>query len=367
MLRNLTPGFDLFFFMAITFVGDYSVFNFPAFYIVWSSLIIYRLTTNSSISRQEFSVQILCTFLFIIYLLLIFRSLSFYDNHIPFMILYINAIPLLERIIASKRNNYPWLLLSITGLFGLYLIYQGNLRQSLIFGPNILYRIYGVIFFIGYFINMAQQKKINISLYLAISFLIFSLMGTGSRGGTIVLILTLLIIIKDLKGMIAYTVYLTIFSMFAYLLSIYWSVIYPLLWRLVYFDINNASEAGRLFYYINFKKFLDEKSIFNLIFGLGSQNRIYSFYPHSVILENIVSNGLYFSLIITMSALRSMYIFIVNQKSKKILICYSPIIIGSLLSGNALDNYTTNAVLIFVALTSMNITRTNKRDLAYGN
>lgn len=342
---------DLLMFFAITFVGDFTFIGFPAFYIVWIGLIAYRLLTGLEIVRSELFVQLVVLLLFLPYFILVFRSLSYYDNHLLFTILYVNAFPLVTRLLERTSHNVPWIFLVCMALIGIQNLYLGSDRAFVVFGPNILYRIYCVAFILGFYINLSKGSH-GLLPILVLLFLLMAIVSTGSRGGSLVFLACAGLVMFGQRYHFSRLALGVFFVGIGNVIYLYWGSISPFVWRLIYFDPNNTSEAGRLFYYSQAFKFFEERSVVNLFFGLGSENWIFPFHPHSLVLESLVSNGIYFMLVVGLASIRCLYIFLSSGPQRKIILCFLPIIIGSFLSGSALDNFTVISLVFYVTLTS---------------
>ena len=124
----------------------------------------------------------------------------------------------------------------------------------------------------------------------------------------------------------------------------------PLFWRSFYFDVQNASEGYRLQFLYSSLDFLNEASIFQLVFGVGPGSKYFINYPHNYLVEILVYHGIYFFLIHLVAALLIMLKkFRLKTEFTLFFFIVSPIVVGSMVSGDLLDN---NVVLglIFYAI-----------------
>ncbi|QUM77883.1 hypothetical protein HWV00_17540 [Moritella sp. 24] len=349
MLKNIVTFFDVVIFLALTFVGDYNLTGVPAFYIVWFMMVLYRILTGLFFKSNELFFQ---SFLILLLAPVITFSIfkpEYYTNFLFFIILYFNAFPILERIISKSGYNWAWILIILFSPIATLSIFNGDGRLIFIFGPNILYRIFGVMFLLGLILFLSKLAEDRSVLLLVISYFsyVISMLSTGSRGGMLVLIVTTLFMVVSLRHnkLIINSVRFMFLSIFIFCFY-YWDDIAELFWRLVYFDQSNNSEAGRIMFYNNALKFFDDNNPMNILFGLGDNNHVFSFYPHNIILETMVNSGVYLLCLLVFS----LFIFIVfmnNSGRYKHTIVVIPILMGSMLSGGALDNYVVFTFLFY--------------------
>ena len=331
---------DVIIFIAMTFVGNYFFYDIPAFYIVWLALVLYRYVTGLTYTKIEYGSQLTAAIILFPIILSNVTAPSLYTNTFFMVIMYINVMPILSRVLSIRHIVNPaWLIIIVLLPISLLNISSGIGRNSIVFGPNVLYRIYGVCFLLGFLIETRKGKIILGKLFIVLAALFINIMATGSRGGFLVFILCLgyvLFILRNKKAVLlslCFTLGVIVLA-----LVIYWDVVEVFIWRLIYFDPSNNSEAGRLYYYAQLSKFFDE-GVINLIFGLGDNNHIYKFYPHNLLLETLVFNGLY-TLFLVLSLMLLWFYSIISKYKQLGLIIFLPILLGSLLSGSMFDNYT---------------------------
>ncbi|MGB0895402.1 MAG: hypothetical protein ACPGUD_13445, partial [Parashewanella sp.] len=91
------------------------------------------------------------------------------------------------------------------------------------------------------------------------------------------------------------------------------------------------------------------------LIGLGDLNYLYPIagkYPHNIIIELIVYNGIVFFTFFVVCFLFSAFQLIKREDGRFLLVVMSPILIGTLLSGSMIDNYAVFFVLIYCVLNS---------------
>lgn len=337
LISKVIPLFDLFLIIAITFAGNHEVIYIPSFFIVWFVLVVYRVVTQLKFTFNEVKIQSVSFVIFLpFYIYGIMESNDYYFSFLQ-SVLYINAMPLLFRFIKSNMSSmYISVTLLIICLFSFYL---GGTQQGVIFGPNILYRIFGVLFTV--FFVIALCRKVRLTQFTFVFFLSsISILLTASRGGTLVILAMFLMVLYYFfrYGYLKYALPLLVFFMFS-VVVVNWEFIQFILGRAVHFDLNNASEAYRFQQYFVAYAFLAEGSSIELLFGLGEDNRYYKYglYPHNILVEVLVYNGLAFMFLLFVMLIVVTYLYF--NRLIVLLIVFSPIVIGSILSGDLTDNF----------------------------
>lgn len=336
----------------ITFVGDFFIEIVPGFYICYISLIFYRAIFNIKINRVELFSQIILTFIFLIILIFHIDNLTYYYNSIAFCILYINVFPLISYLI--KKSDYTFFIsyLSLVVLFifiANFLVFV-DVRAELLFGPNVLYRIFGFVFTI-LFISIIYSKKNKIHLFISIILFFLCMISTGSRGSLIVMIYILAIVfinINYLHNKILLTLSIFALAYFGYQeYEEYTS-------RLLYFSLENKSISERIGYYNSFTNYYDTAHFVDFIFGSGESNNIFNFYPHNLFLESLVYHGA----IILMVSILGIFVIITNclfrvdpkNIESNIYFLFTPIAIGSMFSGSFFESYPVIAVGMYAVV-----------------
>lgn len=372
---------DLALLFCITFSGDYTIYGVPLFFIFW--LIIFIIRRNFRLEKTEILGQIFILLTLLPILVQINKYSFEYYCGAYYAILYVNAIVFGTYVVERLLSDYPGSKLA-QWLPAILLIFLGVLtegssgggsRQSIIFGPNVYYRIVGVIFllhlviFQKYYtitIKKYQLWSLVTSFFVTVSALIITLyilFTTGSRGATIVGIVLLLsflhtvlsIKIKWLKiaslGMLIYLVMLFLNSSFS--ASFFDS-------RAFWFYDRGASSgsiAARAGFLENFSSFFLEDN-----FLLGEGNSYLYSYPHNLYLDLLYNAGVFpFLVLVVFSA---MYIVLLWKEKipgnwKILTLIVLPIYLGSLVSGTLYDNYPVVSLILLLPIWMRNQVHTS--------
>jgi hypothetical protein len=335
---------SLFFLFTLTFVGDFDILGLNLFYILWLLLIIYRIIFNVKIQKNEIKTQLILTLIFSISIIREIFTFNYYANSYIQLILYVNIIPLYFLIINKKSNFLKYFSLIIQfififiGLKNFRLMLSDGLneyRAYILFGPNVLYRIYIFLFAITY-INYKNNES-NIVKASNLIFLVINLLLTGSRGALICLVLLFLFMLYNYKDFrITKKQFNIIIFSIIFIMIINFDFLQQYFWRLLYFNFDNSSNDGRVDFYSNTYQFLQKSSFLELLFGVGPNNNYFDFYPHNIMLETIVYNGLLLSIICLFCIIR-LFKMILHLKIHYLL--FFGIFIGSFLSGSLFENF----------------------------
>ncbi|MBB1322653.1 O-antigen ligase, partial [Shewanella sp. SR43-8] len=193
------------------------------------------------------------------------------------------------------------------------------------------------------YFSLAKTKYNILVVTLSYVFLFLGLVATGSRGGTVILIFCTLpfLIYMRTTGLFKYIMAVSIMFILS-LAWVYWEFVSNFMGRLLFFDLNNSSEATRISMYENLFYFLKFENSLNLLLGLGNLNYLYpekGFYPHNLIIELVVYHGLIYFFIVVFFSIYALYSFISKPLMFKVLSVFIPIAIGTMLSGDLTDNY----------------------------
>jgi len=343
---------DMLIFIAITFVGDHSVGFVQSFLMVWIALILYRQITGLKLKENELRLQQYLLLIFLPYLLYgIFKSDSYYYAFLQ-TILYINAFPILLRFMNNNKTIHLVTVFFIILTTVVFFNSGGSRLGSnsvFIFGPNIMYRIYGVLFFIFYYVIVDNKLEVNKQLLFVFILSFICLISTGSRGGTIVFLMEFIAVAYYFRK----ETLLRLFILFStailvYVFIQYWELISSVLGRAVYFDATADSENTRLSMLDDFFHFIDYESLQPMLFGLGNNNHYYSeLYPHNIIIEFIVYHGLLFFWFISLCLLYMINKMRTNKDIRSLAFVYSPIAFGAMVSGYYLDNFTIISLIFY--------------------
>lgn len=214
-------------------------------------------------------------------------------------------------------------------------------RESFIFGPNNLYRVFGVCLA---FIIFSEVKA---GVFVSMARFFFSLVSalgiifTGSRGGLVVLAVVSAIY------MVRNTYRFSPISLLS--LSILFALFVPFVYyqvdqsRLFNFSASQESISVRLEAYSALSKF-SELSINKILFGYADFKKWTHIMPHNLILESVLAYGIVFSAILIFGFVLYFYFFfsrIKNISSSALCVETSllVILVGSMFSGTFYDNY----------------------------
>ena len=371
---------DLALLFCITFTGDYTIHGIPLFFVFWIIIFVFR--RNFRLEKAEILGQI---FIVLTFLPILFQfdkySFAYYCGAY-YAILYVNAIVfathIIDRLLSETLGSklVRWLpAISLLVLVGLTQILNGGgSRQSLVFGPNIFYRIIGITFLLHLVIfqkDYTSNKSgiwISIaSLFITIIFLniaLYVLIKTGSRGATIVGGILLfsfgysLLFVKKKKLLIIAGIFLLLFINTLMMTSNFSS--YFLDSRAFWFYDRGASSGSfqaREGFWGNLPSFFLED---NFLLGEGS-NYLY-YYPHNLYLDLLYNAGIFPCLILLIFT--ALYIILFLQGKvyghwKILTIVMLPIYMGSLVSGTLYDNYSIISMIIMLPIWMLNPVRTS--------
>jgi hypothetical protein len=368
--KNLTQiknfsllALDLGIIFCATFSGEQKFFEIPLFFIFWT--IIFVIRRNFVIYKPEILAQ-----LFIILalspILLQYHKYSFeYYFGTIYVILYVNVIIFGTNVIERLLSNLPGSNLG-RWLPGISLVFLGLLtqllsgsssRQSFVFGPNVYYRIIGIIFMLHIALfqenyTKAKNKIPIVEIFATITCLLIALLimvKTGSRGAIIVggsMLLTFIYSMLSIKIKWLKISIITIVSLI--FVVIFQSRLTNALLdsRAFWFYDRGASSgsiAARSAFWQNFLTFLTND---DYLLGEGT-NYIYS-YAHNLYLDLLYNAGLLpFLLFILFTVISAiiLWTYKVNPIWKILFLLFLPIYIGSLFSGTMYNNYSIISML----------------------
>ncbi|MEY8216684.1 MAG: hypothetical protein RPR97_19635 [Colwellia sp.] len=330
--------------IATFFVGNFFVGEIPAFVIVWLGVLLYRAIVGVPFSTTEIKGQVI---LFIIILPLLIWGIYKQDTYYYCfyqLVFAFSCLPLINKSLANKYFPYVAILFILFFTFGL--VFLGAGRGGFIFGPNILYRIFGVLYmslFISILIRGIDWKWANLILLSSYILVFIGLVATGSRGATIILLLCTIVLVIYLKNKLSLMKFIVLFSVpLVFLLYLYMDDIVGVMGRLLFFDVNNGSETVRLDMFSRLFVFFSDSTSKEILFGLGNLNRIFAeegYYPHNLLVELIVYHGLIYFTVFMLFFLYTAFIFCKKTEANVSLLIFLPIVIGCQFSGNLTDNY----------------------------
>jgi len=315
---------------SLLFVGDYQYEGFFLYYIL---LLVHLVISFSLHQISKVSILSFLT-LFGLYFDILIRE--FYHAGDYHKIIYIitsslwlkNLIHLLKHPLPSKIKTALFSINVIVLVVAFFSIFSDRIRSSLIFGPNVYYR---VVFFL-WALQIVNMKRSALKHRLG-AFL--SIISTGSRASLILGFFLLKLKIRRVQSLII----VSVGSIIIYnLISSFSS-------RLLYYA--NLTESYR---YLTFMEIIDPKlpySLNQILFGSTSINKVYSFYPHNIFLESFVEHGIIRTIIPVFSYLMFIYNY---QKQKRLYMPIAGIFIGALFSGSYYENFIIASLPIFLIL-----------------
>lgn len=211
-------------------------------------------------------------------------------------------------------------LLLILFLLVLSINYTGQ-RFRFILGPNMLYRLVLLSYIL---------VKIKGNIKYILDFLVLLLIvSIGSRGGMVLLLSIWLVRLVGRIGIARSFFMLSL--MFLPFVVYFYELFRIYLGRVLFFSIENNSEAYRFGSYSKWLEWLNMDNFLDLVFGSGFATPPFDIlYPHNFLLEISHSMGLLFAIIFLIIFLRN-----VKLSTEMKLVLFFP----ALLSGNVVDNY----------------------------
>lgn len=259
-----------------------------------------------------------------------------------------------EEIIFCKNIFILSVLVLLIFVFGMFI--NGNDRGSFIFGPNILYRVFGVLSILSLIYLFFIKSKIN-RFFILITLscvLLFGILLTGSRGGIPIFLIVIFAFYHAFVEKIKFTKMSIIFILVS-LISIY--LFYTISeninlssTRFTNFDFEgNKSLATRMSAWFDFFQnpidwIISNGRTYNEFMLLfGNVENGYS-YPHNLFLELIFFNGIYgffLTLIMIFTIIYYFFIVISSEFSLRSIVFYISVIVfvGGMFSGNLQDNF----------------------------
>lgn len=330
------------------FAGDYFVASIvPAFYLAWIGLIAFRYLNNMPLLRRELFIQgamFLILIPTIIYDYL--TSGSSYYNVYLYSILALNVLvsfaSLIQRQLIPAQAFSAFLLM--WGVIALYFLTFGEGREHFLFGPNIVYRIalfFTGIIVIGYFADATRMNLIWL-IFSIISLLVI-ITYTSSRAGFLAAsIFVVLLFLRrqgpfsEFRGKMLALLALP-FALFFLSLNFESRVS-----RLVYFSLENSSEAGRVKNIQIASEYLRSQSTFDQVLGYSSNaaSQVFNLgYPHNLFLEAYVYGGVLIFMLVLSGFLFFWKELIFSGRNQLIFFPMIGIGIGALFSGDFWENF----------------------------
>ena len=316
------------------FIGDYYYYEFPVFISIWLIAILYRVVFNVGFSVKELLSQIIISFVFSP---LLFRGAYFgnqYELSIIYALLFINVFPLFLVVLSDFKYQRYFMSISVIFLFLTIFMYSLGIR-SLVFGPNVFYRIIGFSYMTFLIMSIKYKNIKGLSLLIAYASTLTTALATQSRGAlllSVVLgVITTILFLKDNKHKYLF-VFLFLFVL--YLMFINIDALSIFFGRSAYFDVNNASEAARLDFFSYTVDYYQSLSFNSFLFGLGYPNEYFYLpgeYPHNLFLEIFLSFGALYFIAYMLTIFVSLFTYRKDQWLT--IFIFFPIYFGSMFSG----------------------------------
>jgi hypothetical protein len=318
---------------AYLFVGDFKMLGIPGFALIWAAIVAFRGVQKISFAPIEIKAQLLVFMSVTLYLFREVVTANGYGYGFIYAVLLVNVWPLITSL---KSNKDAYDLMFILALaFGVLGLATWASRDPIVFGPNILYRIYGCIFLLA---AISAPQRAGGLVFILVP-LILAILSTHSRGG--ILVVTFLMAYqsyrlfkRDSKWMGVLLVVLAVFA-----LGSYWGQVELLLGRGLQISIEDLLQNERSKLWSKALEFLKYGSGMNILFGVGAPNAYYpeqGLYPHNLVVEMLVYNGM-LGLVLFLTCSTLAFIRLANWWSHEALL-FVPILIGSLLSGSMEDH-----------------------------
>ena len=347
LLRYNEIDLRSFFIVFISFVGNAQINGFDlVLFVLTPAFLLLFFKAHWSISRKGALVFALLISLFsVIALQAALINAPYFDGYYLWPL---KAI--LVSIIVSFGGKMKWPILNSIALglvcFALFLIgdYEGG-RFSSVFGPNMLYRIFGFLMLFSLANNMKNMDNHSgrhlFTPLLLIAFGAFGSFITGSSGALVIIALTTLIFLYQLKNtLLLVIVMLTIVlcvTFFTFPGSDFSWVRLSSFERIIY-KLSNLAVDARLSGWIEILS--DPISVF----GRSHQyyNHLWNFgysYPHNVFVELYA----FFGISGALSIILILYACIVSLplafRGDTLSILFLVLLFGALFSGDLSDNY----------------------------
>jgi hypothetical protein len=383
LLGYLLLGMDSLLIFYLTFIAYHSIAGIPFFIFGWVILLIRR---SFAISKGELATQLITILLFIPVLIdplkYVWRTTDSelaelgqtWNNWSYFWgaittILYINIVPFylnfFKRIFDNAKNQEicKYVLLLLSTMFFIVAILSADQRIYFVFGPNILYRIVGIVaaFKVSLFYNKLKCRKSSLNFLdtaTSIAVLLMTLffcIKTGSRGALVVFSWISMLAFNAFLTAIKSRYYRTIVILLMVMLSAVLAFLYTFVTDVLEqshlldsraFMVGGESVDERASFYSDLLHFIEGN---DLLFGRGMNYTYAGDYPHNLYLDAFLSSGVFTFLGVIIASIKYLHLLISQSQDKPLhamLISFTPMYIGSLFSGTLYNNYSILAVMI---------------------
>lgn len=360
-MKSILQSFLLLMIMMATFVNDFQVGGVYAFYFIWLAVVAIRCLCNIELTKLELQATGLSLFVLSPPALVeLFVGDLGYFNFYVFAVLYVGVLFAVPYVVSNKKVVYRFvvLFLSVTAVLSLLSIFSGAVRAKIIFGPNVLYRIYGFLFMLymlaGYFSECGRPDKNQaangMGFYVVVGLFLISMAATGSRGALLVSAVIFFYLFVKARSFGFNRLRVTVMISPVIATASYF-LLKPegYFWRLTRFDVEANSEAVRVNYFSDAIAYASEKGG-EMFWGLTSNNALWDNYPHNIFLESLVYGGwwLFATLVFMVFALLWGLIIKKTEAVAAYFGLYIPVFVGANLSGNMAYNFSVLSVLFVV-------------------
>jgi len=280
---------QFFLLLAVLFAGDYSLGDIKVAPFIVFVAMSYVLLEKPRLRKEE----VLSFALIILFSVTLVASsiVNYGDGIYQFWFLIPMLAVLFIRDFLCVDVKSIWVVVIgiavILVMMQVHWLTSGGVRGRAVFGPNILYRVFILLAVLSYFRLHGSVKYIMfMTCFVGIAL-------TGSRGGLVVGLLTLMAIILssarwNLK--IKYVIPIFLALLLVYLMPLYGDFAKNVVGRL--FLMSGESIDGRLAFIAQALMFLNA-GFFKLVLGFGVYpNEFLSFYPHNIYVELLISHGM---------------------------------------------------------------------------
>lgn len=210
-------------------------------------------------------------------------------------------------------------------------------RTTVIFGPNVLYRVIATFIALTLFVPCKRGKILILLSFLATFVGAYGILLTGSKGAILELLFILFLFLAQSKIRIG----IAISTAFAVIMSVDLIALPFLDIRLLRFSSDLSSISVRLDAYASVSDFLN-LSISEILFGYGNFRSLTYIMPHNIYLEGLLAHGLIFTIFLVVGT-ASYFVFLAAniRKPEKwwFDIPLLTVFIGALVSGTYGHNY----------------------------
>lgn len=328
--------------LLFAFVGNAQIFNLDiSLFFILPPLIILTIS-----NIKPLNVTRTLLLLIIVFCLLTIHILTFTKEviYFPLYVLWpLKAIILI--ILFAYTSHYPWPLGNTLLFFimTVILIMIGKIEEGRLvslFGPNMLYRIFGMLLFFTLLNTQFSTNRFLVSFFYLLSLVValYGLILTGSSGAIIVMLMIIAIYASAKIHNLYYLVSMLLVSVFAcYLLVLSQTSEFVVVLRIAH-KLANIEASTRLVGWLeimshSFSILGARHSDFWSIWSYGYM------YPHNLIVELYGFYGLFGVIMIGFLLVNLRYLFQEAIRANIFAMSGLVIFLGSMFSGDLSDNY----------------------------